>query len=485
MNIISQFNDFLTKNFNNFLNKYFNNCNYWYKSSDFNNYLSFMNDLDSFSNSFMKDAIVAYFEYIDNVFFNSPYRKRFCESKGFYERKNFVTIFGNINFKRRYYYDKFTKEHFYFVDLFLGLPKRKHFDPIVCSEIVNKAAEFSYSKSGKLVAEKIGSKIDNNFYISRATARNIVLNFNPIINEEYEMKRVEKLYVMLDEKFVASQFNNSNDHMIKAAVIFEGSKLEYKHKKKPNSIDRYKLLGTHTCASINNELLIDTLNYIYNTYDISYLKDIYFMGDCATWIKNFPKSSWFKFNKDTNVTFSMDNFHFSQALENLTTNKYPEVYNALLELVSNNDKDGFILLANQFKDLFPERYDTIQEKINYILNNWKERQVYLNKPYLKCSMESHISHIFADLFTSRPKSYSKKGLEKLLQIRLLKVNGYNLKEIYFKSLNNLTEIKENIIKDHVKLSNLNYHTNESVHDYEYKIDSSIYYPYENNIVKYI
>ena len=170
---------------------------------------------------------------------------------------------------------------------------------------------------------------------------------------------------------------------------------------------------------------------------------------------------------------------------NLTTNKYPEVYNALLELVSNNDKDGFILLANQFKDLFPERYDTIQEKINYILNNWKERQVYLNKPYLKCSMESHISHIFADLFTSRPKSYSKKGLEKLLQIRLLKVNGYNLKEIYFKSLNNLTEIKENIIKDHVKLSNLNYHTNESVHDYEYKIDSSIYYPYENNIVKYI
>ena len=127
MNIISQFNDFLTKNFNNFLNKYFNNCNYWYKSSDFNNYLSFMNDLDSFSNSFMKDAIVAYFEYIDNVFFNSPYRKRFCESKGFYERKNFVTIFGNINFKRRYYYDNFTKEHFYFVDLFFGLPKRKHF----------------------------------------------------------------------------------------------------------------------------------------------------------------------------------------------------------------------------------------------------------------------------------------------------------------------------------------------------------------------
>lgn len=40
-------------------------------------------------------------------------------------------------------------------------------------------------------------------------------------------------------------------------------------------------------------------------------------------------------------------------------------------------------------------------------------------------MESHISPIFADLFTARPKAYSKKELEKLLQIRVLKVNGYN------------------------------------------------------------
>lgn len=485
MNIISHFNDFLTKNFNNFLKKYFYNSNYWYKSTNINNYLSFMNDLDSFSNSFMKDAITAYYAYIDDIFFNSSYRKNFCESKGFYERKNFVTIFDNINFKRRYYFDKNTNEYFYFVDLFLGIPKRKHFDPIICAEIVDKASLFSYSKSGKLIAEKIGNKINNDFYISRATARNIVMNFNPIINEEFETKRIERLFVMLDEKFVASQFNNGNDHMIKAAVIFEGSKLEYKYKKKESSKDRYKLINSHVCASINNNLLNDTVDYIYSTYDTDYLKEIYFMGDCATWIKNFPKSSWFKFNENTNVTFSMDNFHFSQALSNLTTNKYPEVYNALMELVSKNDKDGFIILANQFRDLFPERNDTIEQKINYILNNWKERQIYLNKPYLKCSMESHISHIFADLFSSRPKAYSKKGLDKLLQIRLLKVNGYNLKNIYFNSLNNTFLYNQNTIKKNIKHSDLNYHTNESVYDYEHKLDPIIHISNKCNIINCI
>ena len=94
-------------------------------------------------------------------------------------------------------------------------------------------------------------------------------------------KKIEKLYVMLDEKFVVSQFNNKQDHMIKAAVLFENTELVYKHKKKEDSMDRYRLVGSHTCASIDNEFLNNTVNYIYNTYDVDYLKEINFMGDCA------------------------------------------------------------------------------------------------------------------------------------------------------------------------------------------------------------
>ena len=53
---------------------------------------------------------------------------------------------------------------------------------------------------------------------------------------------------------------------------------------------------------------------------------------------------------------------------------------------------------------------------------------------MKCSMESHISHIFADLFTSRPKAYSKNGIRQLLKLRLLKVNKFNIKQKYLDSL---------------------------------------------------
>ena len=435
MNIITYFNQFLKDNFNNFLEKYFEEGNYYTKTSNFNNYFDFINDLDSFSDSFMKNIIKAYFEYIDEIFFNSSYRKNYCISKGFYERKNYVTLFGEITFKRRYYYDKITNERFFFTDFFLSLPKRKHFDPFVCSEIVDASASTSYSKAGYLVSNKIGKRTSNNIYISRATARNIVMNFNYDINHTSQIRKIERLFIMLDEKFVGSQFNNGKDHMIKAAVIFENTKLEYKSKHKSTSIDRYRLVNSHTEASINNDLILKVVNYIYNHYDTDYLKEICFMGDCAPWIKNFPKSCWFKFNKDIKNSFSMDGFHFSQALKQLVTNNNPHWYNALLFAVKKNNITLFKSLCSKFIEDNKDREITITSKMQYILNNWKERQLYQNKPYLKCSMESHISHIFADLFTSRPKSYSKKGLNKLLEIRLLKINGADLKQLYLDNVN--------------------------------------------------
>ena len=100
-------------------------------------------------------------------------------------------------------------------------------------------------------------------------------------------------------------------------------------------------------------------------------------------------------------------------------------------------------MCNDFSELYPERTETIENKMNYILNNWGPRQLYQSKSFLKCSMESHISHIFADIFTSRPKAYSKKGLKQLLKLRLLKINGQNIKELYLNSLNSNTTLSTN------------------------------------------
>ena len=461
MNIISHFKEIVENNFNKFLKNYFtNNSNLWEKSGTIDNYINFMIDLDSFNYSFMTNVIKDYLEYVDDVFFNTTYRKSFCQSKGFYER-TILTLFGEVTYKRRYYYDKNYNDRFFFTDLFLGLPKRKYFDPFVCSEICNESASSSYSKSGRIVASKIGNRINNLLSITRASARNIVIQFNLETIQEYDNKRIERLFVMLDEKFVGSQYNEGKDHMIKAAVVFEDTELEYKTKRKPDSMDRYRLVNSHTCASIDNNLLNDTVEYIYNMYNPDYIKEIVFMGDCATWIKNFPNSYWFKFNEETKVKFAMDGFHFSQALENLTTEEYKDVYDELYQLVIENNKKDFIRLSNEFLDINQHRKDVIESKIKYILNNWNERQLYQNNAYMRCSMESHISHIFADIFTSRPKAYSEKGLRQLLKLRLLKVNKKDIRQIYLDSLKPKEELKyqNNLLRNKI----INYYDKIQIH----------------------
>jgi len=107
MNILSHFNALIEKSFQKFLHHYFDKTLYLSKSSSFGNYYDFIHDLDQFSTNFTKDIFISYIEFIDDCFFHSSYRKNYCTSKGFYERKNYVTLFGDISFKRRYYFDKF------------------------------------------------------------------------------------------------------------------------------------------------------------------------------------------------------------------------------------------------------------------------------------------------------------------------------------------------------------------------------------------
>ena len=102
--------------------------------------------------------------------------------------------------------------------------------------------------------------------------------------------------------------------------------------------------------------------------------------------------------------------------------------------VINNMKEDFINVCNSLIESYPYRIETITEKKEYILNNWKSiKNLYENK--LKCPMESQISHTLAELLTSRPKGYSLKTLEKILKIRLLLKNKHNIKKLYLNNYN--------------------------------------------------
>lgn len=454
MNMLSQLNAFVTKNVQLFMNNYMLNIiNGFNNPYSIYNYEQFTVDFDKFTTNLNKDMYEAFIINLDEAFMHTSIRKQTYDSRG-YVTKPLLTKFGWISFKRRRYENKITGQSFMFVDRFLGLTKYSRMDPFIVSDLCEEASSTSYSKAAKNLSKQIGNKIkyEEDFskcIISRATARNNVIKASIIIKEPTSdtYKEVEEINIMLDEKFVGSQFNDCKDHMVKAGVIFEGTKLEYKN--------RIRLTGKRVFGSIEDDLLKEMMDFIYYNYDTDKLKRINFMGDGASWIKTFALNSSFKYHKDIIIKFGLDHFHMAEAIQLITTNKYKDSFSKILKnYIINDKKDDFITVCNALINLQPTREEKINEKLNYILSNWNYIQASFHDIKYKCSMESNISHVFADIFTSRPKAYSKNGLKSLLKIRMLKTNGYDFKKLYFEALDNKEkELKEAILINKICLNN--------------------------------
>ena len=452
MNIITIFQQLITKNANQNIDKYLYNITKQFTNiSPISNYQEFIEKFDQFTSNFTKDAYEAFILKLDEDFMRSDERKRLYGSKGFVT-KPILTHFGLINFKRRKYRNKEDGTSFKFVDELLGIERYSRIDPFVIGELCEEATSNSYAKAGRNVSKNIGNKIKynddpNKFVLSRATTRNVVIKASEIIEvpvSEAEHKTISELTVMIDEKMVPSQFNDNKDHMVKSAVVFESYEKEYK------TGNRTRLVNKHTFASIekgSNTLMNDVADYIYFNYNTDKIERINILGDGANWIKGFAFNTTFKFHKNLTIQYGLDLFHTMQAIMRITTHKNKEVNNALTELLYEDKKEDFFELCNGFLDLNKHREETITKNKDYLFNNWQHIQNTLRNINYKCSMEAHISHTLADLLTARPKAYSEKGLRGLLKIRLLATNGYDLKRLYLDSLKSKRKKEEQITLD--------------------------------------
>ncbi len=387
------------------------------------NYIKILDTLDERICDIAKKSLETIFNSIDRGFRNSPERMHRYHIKAHCSR-TIMTIFGEITYNKTIYQHKHTYKTYCYIDDYLGLKKYDYFDPYIKSCVLEYAANNPCTKVAKMINDLIGNRIKFNEpfqYISKQTIRNIILS-SPVSKPEFkELETPDNLYIMADEKFIATQNNNNEDVMIKEIVVFDGRIAKNK---------RATLKNKMIFASFTNKCLNECLDYLYYTYDLEKVKNIFVMGDGASWIKQLKYH--FKVNPDTNVSFNLDKFHFKQAIHHIAQDKNIEHYLSLY--VINNMKNDFNLCCDSLSKQFPFRTETISKKKDYILNNWIYIiNLYKNK--LKCPMESQISHTLADLLSSRPKAYSLKTLDKLLNLRLLFKNKQNIKLLFFNNFN--------------------------------------------------
>ena len=403
------------------------------------NYINLLSDLDEKLCEVAKKSLLAIFDAIDRGFKNSPERRHKYHIKSRQER-TVLTMFGEITFKRTFYTSKYKSGSYCYLDDYLGLKKYDYFDPYIKATVLEYAANNSSGKVIKYINDLLENriKIEKPFnYISKQTIRNIILNSTLSKPEMVELETPETIYIIADEKFIPTQNNDNNDVMLKSIVTFDGI---------TNKNGRNSLNNKRVFADFKRGLIDDSLDYLYYTYNMDKIKNIFIMGDGAGWIKNLKHH--FKVNKDTNVIFALDKFHFKQALHHICLNK--DLEGILVSYVLGNYQHHFNECCELLIKSNPHREKVIKEKHNYILNNWN----YIHNLYeynLSCPMESQISHNIADLFTSRPKAYSLNTLAKLLGLRLLLRNNHNIKFLYLNNHNKKEQliINQKVLKDSV------------------------------------
>lgn len=391
-----------------------------------NIYLDFINKIQEFSNNIIKETIIEVFTEIDNNFKNSQNRiKQYNINKSNVSR-TIVTIVGELTFERTYYETKDRTNKFFYIDEMFHLPKYDHYDPIIKALAIDLTFDTNQLKAGQIVGQSISTiktistDIREKYSIPRQSINNWINEWNnPKVIYNLIDNTPDTLYVMADEKFIGCQ-DLDNDLMAKCFVVFEGLEKDGKN--------RNKLINRMVISKYSSNPWPEVVDIIGQKYDFQKIKHIVLLGDGAKWIKSGVGE--LKMEPYCEVSFKLCTFHFKQAIHRITTDESlrKELINSFFEDTKNEFKNKI----QDIKISHPDRIEKIEKNENYIFNNYDSIK-YEVKNNIGSSMESHISHCIANMFSSRPKGYSSKNINKYLEINDYKNNHLNIFNLYVKS----------------------------------------------------
>lgn len=392
----------------------------------------FTNDLESEMIKFGKEITQFLVEYAENIIFKLKDRKESFSSLEKDDR-TLISIFGELNFKRRYYQDKETKERIYLLDQFLKLEPGERILTNVKERMLEEARETSYRRAGQ--------KASYGTEISKQTVKNEInkLKFQEEIKEENtNKKQVKKLYIIADEDHVHLQKGGIEEPRL--VIIYDnfvsiGKRIELKNKKHFGGIYKNKI----------DDLWEEVMTYIENVYDTECLEKVYISGDGANWIKTGLE--WI-----VKSIYVLDEFHMKKAVNGIvgriTKVNKEEKERQKKELRTSIRRLNFVRFKEICYEILAEEMekttrDRKKDLMNYILNNAEGiKNLYRNKKYLHgCSAEGHISHVYSDRMSSRPMGWSTLNIDNMSRLRIAKEDNIRTKEI-LKNSKKIIEFKE-------------------------------------------
>ena len=385
---------------------------------------------------------------VDKIIFEDEKRKHQYESVRMSE-KSLITKNGKAEFERRYYKDNETGEHIYLADKILGIEKGERIDKKVKAEIIEKANDQSYNKSGRMVVPGLE--------ISATTVmRNVRKNeWNMEIKERKEEEKIKakNIYVQVDEDHI-KQRNKKGCTISKIVTIYTRKRTLTK----PDRIDkvqqvRKELVDKYTFSGLykdNQKLWEDVAYYIDCTYKKDQIENIFIMGDGASYIK--AGVEWLD-----KAVFVLDLFHLEKYINHLNYDEY--LKSKLQEAIDQYDPISTENIMNEaIKKIKQEiredeqlgrdtkrlnnRLKKIEKTKTYLMNQWNgiEAHEKYKEKLTGCCQEGQVHHTLSERMSTDAKVWSEEGIDEMSQLRAFTQNNGN---IYQKIIDISTQEKKN------------------------------------------
>jgi len=396
------------------------------------------------ANCFLRSMIKTYLEGLDEAIAKSKHDRKkrgyVIEQKSV--KREIYTVFGNLEFGRRYYKNKFNGTYSYLLDKVVGIESYDRVSNSVSVALVESASEVSYAKSSKYICDG---------HISRQTVMNKIRRVNELKTEIPQDKRkAAYLHVEADEDHVSLQ--DGTDTIVPLISIHEGVERIGK---------RGRCINIHHISSYGKsveDMWHEAAEWVYSVYDIEGIEKIYLHGDGASWIKTglsyFPK-----------VQFVLDRYHLNKALKEVAGGN-ELVYTKLRNAVFDADKKSFREICGELRK--NTENDRVKKKIdsfrNYIITNWDGIVAYQDGASRDSNTEGHVSHVLSSRLSSRPSGWSKAGLKAMAELRAYCCSGGHIEPKHVKKSETSFKVTKQMLKKVAKAYRRA--SNEMIHNIE-------------------
>ena len=380
-------------------------------------------------------------ETLDKAVRESKERKKNWHVERINQINSIATTMGPVTYQRTYYTHKRTKEYVFLSDELVGIAPHQRKDLNVGTLLVAKATHCSYQQT----ADQTSFTGIN----SRTTVMNAIRRLGAIPNEAVAIKKAKRdvpvIYIEADEDHVSQQ--NGKSSIVKMIYVHEG--------KQAVSKNRNKLLNVRYFTAANQsseELWLDVARYIDEAYNSEAIIKVIISGDGAPWIKE--GLNWIE-----KSVYILDKFHLAKSVR-VATAHMEYAREPLWHYINKGMKKATVdLLDIIIRTTENEnKRQEVQKVKKYILNNWGAIQRQKSKYNIGCSAEGHISHVLSDRLSSRPKGWSKDGMEQMARLRIFDFNGGNIceymieqKEAQFHE-KRIIKLDTRVVKKHLKTS---------------------------------